>query len=432
MKQTILSLLCLTLCQTAVFGGAGLAAPVTQVRVDITDSRGTTSQALLDKMAGSMQVVAEQLFNGRDSAAIAAEREGYEHLLAEISDRVITGYQTNDVELRIADTPDGTTAIAGFSVSPWAQVVQKTDVDLQFSGIDAETSALLKHKLPGLEKQLRQTLEGASLDATDWAGSVVRAQVRNQVEAALPDFKAAVDLTTRGGNAVVQVIIYPVGAVVRDVEYSMVSKSIPNILLMKVKYKYADKAKALRGLPLAYVEKNRKELEDLFLEELKAEKQVQRHHLTPGITIDPSPGGDAKVDITLESKEYRIWFEGYGDIGRDDHNLSGKAHLGKYIAPRDELFGEVSVDLDNVDWMFDPGFAYHWNKATFSYMRRFPDDKNLYRAEYDFTPKWRFRVEHFGDTGDNEYAVRYRIHEFLSGEYVYSTDKSYFRIIGNL
>lgn len=121
MKQTILSLLCLTLCQTAVFGGAGLAAPVTQVRVDITDSRGTTSQALLDKMAGSMQVVAEQLFNGRDSAAIAADREGYEHLLAEISDRVITGYQTNDVELRIADTPDGTTAIAGFSVSPWAQ-----------------------------------------------------------------------------------------------------------------------------------------------------------------------------------------------------------------------------------------------------------------------------------------------------------------------
>ena len=33
---------------------------------------------------------------------------------------------------------------------------------------------------------------------------------------------------------------------------------------------------------------------------------------------------------------------------------------------------------------------------------------------------------------ENEYAVRYRIHEFLSGEYVYSTNKSYFRIVGNL
>ncbi|MBQ7417243.1 MAG: hypothetical protein IJV18_03970, partial [Acidaminococcaceae bacterium] len=69
---------------------------------------------------------------------------------------------------------------------------------------------------------------------------------------------------------------------------------------------------------------------------------------------------------------------------------------------------------------------------TLSYMYRVPSDSHVIRAEYDFTPKWRLRYEHFGDTGDNEYAVRYRIHEFLSGEYVYSTEKSYFRIVGNL
>ncbi|MGI6263054.1 MAG: hypothetical protein ACOYKB_04300 [Succiniclasticum sp.] len=408
------------------------AAPVTQVQVHITDTHGTTSRPLLDKMSGSMRVVAEQLFNGRDSAAIAADASDYEHLLSEISDRVITGYQTNRVSLRVVDTARGTTAVADFSVSPWAETVRTTKVDLQFSGIDAETAALLENKLPGLRQQLQHTLEGASLDAADWAGSIVRAQVQKQVETALPDFKAAVDLTTRGGDAFVQVIIYPVGPVVRDVRYSMASKSIPNILLMGIKYRYADKAKALRGLPLGYLRTHRDELEARFLAELQAEPEVRRYHLTPGLMIDTAGGGDAVVDITLESQEYKIWFEGYGDIGRDDHNLSGKAHLGKYVSPQAELFGEVSVDLDDVDWTFDPGFAYHRGKATVALMRRLPDDKNIYRATYDFTPKWRLRLEHFGDTGDNEYAVRYRIHEFLSGEYVISSDKSYFRIVGNL
>jgi hypothetical protein len=65
-------------------------------------------------------------------------------------------------------------------------------------------------------------------------------------------------------------------------------------------------------------------------------------------------------------------------------------------------------------------------------MRRAPTAENVYRLEYDFNPKWRLRYEYFRGSNVKEYAIRYRIHEFLSGEYVYSTDKSYFRIVGNL
>ena len=63
-------------------------------------------------------------------------------------------------------------------------------------------------------------------------------------------------------------------------------------------------------------------------------------------------------------------------------------------------------------------------------MRRGPDGQNVYRGEYDFTNKWRLRTEYFSGTDTTEIAVRYRIHEFLSAEYVYSNDKPYFRIVG--
>ena len=410
--------------------GNVLAAPVTKVDVQIKDEAGTTSQVLLQKMEDSMQVVAAQLFNGRDSDFIAADAAGYERLLAEISDRVITGYQTNQVRLSTSDGREGMTVKLVFSVAPWAQTVQKVDVDLQFSGISPFAAEVLQEKVPALKEQLQKTLQGASLDAADWAGSVLRGQVKSSVEEALPDFRAAVDLTTQNGNAVVQVVIYPVGELVRDVQYSMVSRSIPNILLMKLKYKYADKAKSLQGLPVSYVEMNKETLSKKILQELSDEIQVRRHHLTPQVLIHPGP--ETQLDISLESHEYKIWFEGYGDIGRKDHNLSGRAHFGKFISRRDEIFGEVGVDLKDVRWDFNAGYAFHYGKATMSYMFRVPADAHVIRAEYDITPKWRLRYEHFGDKKENEYAVRYRIHEFLSGEYVYSTNKSYFRIVGNL
>ena len=409
---------------------AVLAAPVTMVNVSIRDEAGTTSPILLRKMEDSMQVVAAQLFNGRDSEFVAADTAGYERLLSEISDRVITGYQTNRVVLSTVQGQDGTAVNLAFTIAPWAQTVQKVDVDIQFSGISLFASEVLQGKIPALREQLQQTLQGASLDSADWAGGILRGQVKNCVESVLPDFKAAVDLTTRDDTVAVQVIIYPVGELVRNVQYSMVSKSIPNILLMKLKYKYADRAKSLQGLPVSYLEADYGMLADRLLHDLSEEPQVRRHHLTPQIVI--RPGAETHLDISLESREYKIWFEGYGDVGRKEHNLSGRAHFGKFISRRDELFGEAGLDLKDVRWDFNIGYAYHWGKSTLSYMRCIPADANVYRLEYDFTPKWRFRYEHFGDMKENEYAVRYRIHEFLSGEYVYSTNKSYFRIVGNL
>ncbi len=409
---------------------SALAASVTKVDVNIRDEAGKTSHVLLHKMEDSMQVVASQLFNGRDTEFIMADAPGYEHLLSEISDRVITGYQTNRVVLSTEQEPDGTTVTLFFSIIPWAQTVETVGVDIQFSGVSPFAAEVLQKKISSLKKQLQETLQGASLDAADWAGGILRGQVKSCVETALPDFRAAADLTTKDGDAYVQVIIYPVGELIHTIQYSMVSKSIPNILLMKLKYKYADKAKSLQGLPVSYIEKNYEMLAERLLQELSAEPQVRRHHLIPQIEI--RPGAETQVNISLESHKYKIWFEGYGDIGRKDHNLSGRAHIGKFISRRDEIFGEAGVDLKNVRWDFSAGYAYHWGKTTLSYMRRVPADSNVYRFEYDFTPKWRFRYEHFGGTKENEYAVRYRIHEFLSGEYVYSTNKSYFRIVGNL
>ena len=399
--------------------------PIEQVYVQVVDITGGTSIPLLNKMSNSMQLVAQQLLLERDTEAIKSAQQEYATLLSDIADRVLTGYYLQSTELTI-----GKESELVLKIRPWNAAIRNVEVDLKFSGIEEQTSELLESKLPTLKQQLNDTIMGASVDASDWADGVLRKIVRQQVEEALPEFKVAVDLVNEHKKTVVQVVIYPVGQLVRNIEYSMRSDAIPNILLMKLKHKYADECNKLRGLPVSYVARQKQEIEEFLLSKLRNEQEILEYDLNPQVTI--TPDADMSIEFLINSDKYKVWFEGYGDIGRGEENLSGKAHIGKFVSPKEEVFGEVEATLDNVDWTFGAGYTRYWGKSGWSYIRRVPDGENNYKLEYYLNPKWKLRAEHFANQNRNEYGVRYRIHEFLSAEYVYGGDEFYLRIIGNL
>mgnify|MGYP003439393270 FL=1 len=399
--------------------------PIEQVCVQVVDITGGTSIPLLNKMSNSMQLVSQQLLLERDTEAIKPVQQEYATLLSDIADRVLTGYYLQSTELTIDKESE-----LVLKIRPWNDAIRNVEVDLKFSGIEEQTSELLESKLPTLKQQLNDTIMGASVDASDWADGVLRKIVRQQVEEALPEFKVAVDLVNEHKKTVVQVVIYPVGQLVRNIEYSMRSDAIPNILLMKLKHKYADECNKLRGLPVSYVARQKQEIEEFLLSKLRNEQEILEYDLKPQVTI--TPDADMSIEFLINSDKYKVWFEGYGDIGRGEENLSGKAHFGKFVSPKEEVFGEVEATLDNVDWTFGAGYTRYWGKSGWSYIRRVPDGENNYKLEYYLNPKWKLRAEHFANQNRNEYGVRYRIHEFLSAEYVYGGDEFYLRIIGNL
>ena len=401
------------------------SAPIEHVAVQVVDTNGGTSKVLLEKMSSSMQVVANQLFIDKDDVAVAAAAADYKRLLAEIGDRVFTGYELVDVRLEAAPQ----TRITLFA-RPWSATISQPVIDLQFSGVEPETAALLAQRIPALREQLETAISGASVDAGDWAGGVLRRMVRREVEQALPEFRAAVDVLQEGKRTLVQVVIYPVGQLVTNIKYELRSEAIPNILLMELKYKYANECDKLRGLPVEYVKHRQKEIEQMLTAKLLAEQAVREFGLQPVVKLEPAT--NMAVSIMINSDKYKLWFEGYGDIGREKDNLSGKAHVGKFVSPKDEIFGEAEVILDNVDWQFGAGYSRYWGKSVWSYTRRMPMGDNDYRFEYNLSPKWRLRAEHFSGENRNEFGVRYRIHEFLSAEYVYGGKEFYMRIIGNL
>ena len=138
-----------------------------------------------------------------------------------------------------------------------------------------------------------------------------------------------------------------------NIKYELRSEAIPNILLMELKYKYANECDKLRGLPVEYVKHRQKEIEQMLTAKLLAEQAVREFGLQPVVKLEPAT--NMAVSIMINSDKYKLWFEGYGDIGREKDNLSGKAHVGKFVSPKDEIFGEAEVILDNVDWQFGAG-----------------------------------------------------------------------------
>lgn len=400
-------------------------APITNVNVQVVDVNGGTSQILLDKMSASMQVVADQLFLEKDIEYVAAAQDDYVRLLTEIGDRVFTGYELERVDCNL-----GSSMSITMHAKAWSGVITSPIIDLQFSGVEPKTAKLLEKRVPALRKELYDTINGASYDAGSWAGGVLRKLVRNQVEQTLPEFKAAVDVVQEGNNTLVQVIIYPVGQLVTEIAYELRSEDIPNILLMDLKYEYQAECNKLRGLPVAYVAKHRREIEEQLAEKLASEAIVKQYNLIPIVTINPA--SEMGISIMLDSKNYKIWFEGYGDVGREKENFSGTAHIGKFISNSGELFGEGRVYLDNVDWRFGLGYTHYWGKSSWTYQHIMPKGDNNYKLEYELSPKWRLRSEYYSKENRNEFGVRYRIHEFLGLEGVYGDDELYLRVIGNL
>ena len=402
-----------------------LASPIEHVQVNIQDSAQRAGGVLLARMSSSMQVVAEQLLVDRETEQISTAQDEYVSLLREVADRVLTGYQVEKVRLII-----GQTAKVNIILSPWGKVIEDVQVDIRFSDVDDHMAQELLTKMPHLQEKIKNTVRGASVDATDWAGGLLRQMIRAEVVEALPNFKAAIELIRQGDKAVVQIVIYPVGKLVQNVQLEIMSDNMPNILFVETTKVFEQEVSNLRGLPVQYVEDNIDAVQNRLLEVLKKQKAIKLYGIIPTLTIIPGP--DTVVKARLDSPRYKVWFEGYSDVGRDKQNLSAVAHMGKYISGLDEVFVETSVMFNPVRWEVSPGYMHKLGHLSLGYARRLSDEENNYRLEYKFSSKWKIRAEHFGGNTNNELGVRYRIHEFLSAEYVYTKDKAYLRLVGNL
>lgn len=399
---------------------------IENIKVELNETKGNTSIVLKTRMKESLAIVAKQLLINQDVARITKIRLAYEDVLKQVGDRAFTGYKVDKLTLVL-----GKTTLVKVDFEPWAKPIKTVNTEIVFSGISEGVAKIMRKEFSELPIYANNTIVGASMDSISWATGIVRTKVKDGLSKSHPDFRASVDLSRKDDTAELQIIIYPIGQLVTHTQMTIRSDVVPNVLFRSFRDKYVLKVNELRGLPVNYVKQNLAKIKKNLEAKLSEERVIKDYELKPVVTI--IPGTDFIVNANIGSDKYKVWAEGYMNTGRDEKNLIGKLHLGKYVSPKEELFVENEIDFDEMNFEVALGYARKYNKLSISYLRHFTNNKdNDFRIEYDFNKNWRVRAERFTSNNITEIGVRYRIQEYFSTEYVYSNDKSYLRFIVNM
>lgn len=397
--------------------------PVIQsIKVQILSSVPLDSR-IIARMENSIVIVAEHILRGKQLTAI--NNSVYEQLIQDIADRVLTGYTVTKVDLNV----DVDTNIV-LQINPWGKTIDLIPVNSYLSGIEKLAEPLIQSEVDNMVVEVQKLLQGVSVDAVDWSSGVMREEINKYATKNLPDFKVLTDIVFVDNAYKVELVVVPVGRDIKNVRVHISSDTLPNVLFIDLRERLTTYANQFRAMPLSFISKNKAEIVRNMEKEIAQEYIVEKFDLLTdtNVVLDT----DMLINIKVNAKNYRIWAEGYLDIGRKENYASARLHLGKYFSRTDEVFVEPTVSTGDMVWDTSFGYARSIGKTKVSYMYRVPDKVQVLRLEYRFTPRWSMKFEEIHKKNEHQFALRYRFHDFLSVEGVVSNKTNYLRLIGNI
>ena len=427
-KRVAAGLLCLYLLTGMAYCAPGLQEKVEE-HVESVDVRiqaaATPSAKVVRRMSESVKVIGEHLLLGRSTIEVATRRDYYERLVRDVFDRVLIGYTVEKVEI---DSDQKT--IIRLSVIPWGDTVRNVTIRVDYSGIAPESIALIKQDMGKLEIEIQAALVGLPVDAVDWATGVARELIREILRRQLPEFHFSLDVEA-GQDTTVRLSLFPTGTVVREARVSLRSQTIPNLILVHARPAIEEQVRSMRGLPVAYVERHLSYFTERVRTTALADPVIRK--FTLNVLPEVTPGQDTEVLVTLDTDRFRITAEVFLDTGKDRENISAKAHLGQRIGKRDELFFELKVQPGMMTWEFMPGWGHQFGSDTWAGLRYRTNDREWSGwLEQGLGGRWSLRAERWSGLNLNEIGLRYKLHDFLSAEFIMTNDRSWLRMVGHL
>lgn len=398
---------------------------VESLAVDVVSTTAPPPAKVAKRMADSINVVGQHVLLGKPLAELTLNQTAYENVIREIFERVLVGYSVQKVEI----TPDTETHIK-VTIEPWGDIVRQVKVDVNFLGLSPEVQALATSQIPVLSNKLGDTLIGLPTDAVEWASSILKDNLRELIADKLPEFRPTFDIQS-GAVTTIKLTLSPVGEVVQDVNVSVHSKTLPNLLLFPAETPVTDIASTMRGLPISFVQRHKEYFEQKILHTVQSLPITEEYGLVykPQIVVS----GLTEVGLSADTTKYKFFLEGYLDMGRQEDNTSIRLHTGKWVTPLDEIFVETNFVTGTVRWEFDPGYSRLFSKKTqagFKYS--LTTHNNRLFIQQEIGARYTLRLERIPAQSYTEVGLRYRIHDFLSVEYVVNRQESFLRLIGNL
>ena len=424
-----LAMFCSFLCMVP----SVLAAPATrieQVTAKVT-AAGSLPPLVQERMEQSVGAIARQLLEGKTVAETLASRQQQEQLIHEVFDKVLVGYTVKGVVIQPSQT-----ATVAVELYPWADTIQQVDVKTSVEGMSPRIEKLVRQDIAGVEQVFQAALTGLPTAASDWTNGVLKHHLNDYLAEHLPEFRADFELDPEQVTKV-QLVLYPRLPVVRTVDLSMRSDTVPNFTLLNHRQLVQEKADELVGVPVAFVARHKQELSRQFAEELDCQPDFRVMHMKTQMTLEVAE--QLQIMSRSDTSRYRLRLTGWGDAGRknidgkaEDENLVLRLHAGSMLSRQDELFLLLDFAPQAVKWRWELGYDRMLSPYTHGQIRYdFTAGDFVLAATQQLAPRWLLRYEYRLDDALGETAVRYKLHDFLSVEYLINRRQKWFRFIGN-
>ena len=289
---------------------------------------------------------------------------------------------------------------------------------------------MVRHDIEGIDMVFSQGLNGLPIAATDWTNGVLKRSLNEFMEQHLPEFRADFDMDPQE-TAVVQLTVYPRLPVVRTVDLNMRSGTVPNLSLINHRRLMQEKANLMIGVPVAFTARHKAAFCQIMENTLDGTPDF--HMMRLHTKVDLQIGENTVVMSRSDTDQYRIRVEGWADIGRSGSDKTMfRAHVGRKFSPVDEIFLQSDFYPQSVSWDWAIGYA----RGVMPDMQldvRYDIKKQRFivGAERALSKKWLLRYEYRWTDQRGETGIRYKIHDFLSLEYIIDKDDRWFRLIGN-
>lgn len=379
------------------------------------------------RMETTVAALGRQLLAGRRIADAEASRAADEAVIHEVFDKVLVGYSVERVSLA-----PGETARIDVRLVPWADVIGAVELETRVEGMPPLVETLARRDLVGVARVFEEALAGLPVAASDWTNGVLKRSLGAYMEAHLPEFRADFDVEP-GETAKVSLTVYPRLPVVRTVDLSMRSETIPNFALLNHRRRMQENVSLLIGVPVAFVERHQEELGRVFAESLDTLPDFRALALKTVVTM--RPGRDMSVMSRSDTDKYVLRLEGWADVSHrhaEGRDTVFRFHAGRRFSPRDELFMQTDFAPQDVAWSWELGYARRLSTKT-RLLARYDLGKSRFilGGEQSLGARWLLRYEYRWTDRTGEGALRYRVHDFLNVEYVVDSRDKWLRFIGN-
>lgn len=409
------------------------AAPVQRVeKVTAVVTAADSMPPLVQKrMQQSVQAIAGQLIDGQTVASVEASCQQKEQLIHEVFDKVLVGYTVCQVTIH----PAAETKVEVLLL-PWSDVITQVDVDVQVEGMPLRMESLVRRDLAEVDTVFRDALTGLPTAATDWTNGVLKHYLNDYLASHLPEFRGDFEIDPES-EAKVKLVVYPKLPVVRTVDLSMRSDTVPNVTLLARREVMQDKVDDLVGVPVEFIKRHQRELSQQFAHELDNLLDFRSYHMQTTVSMDVAER--LHVMSRSDTSRYRLRLTGWLDIGRkdkngheDDESLLFRFHAGTMLSQQDELFLLVDLMPQDMDWGWAAGYDRRLSSRSHAQLRYDLHERRfVIAASRQLAPRWLLRYEYRFFDKNGEAALRYKMHDFLGLEYLVDRHQNWFRLIGN-